>query len=108
MGGRHTERPKASAELIARALVIAADVTGELGRLRFAPSSTLSGDLPLKARWIALAALIARPEGFDRDALGRALGCREWIGGLALARCQAWWFEQRVHGVLVALDRGVR
>jgi hypothetical protein len=57
-------------------------------------------------RWTAFAVLIARPEGFDRDALAAALALGpEWRVGLAVARNQPWWLEQRVHGLLVALEK---
>lgn len=79
------------ADDVANALVAAAKATDELAALAQHGTAVLAGSLPLRARWLALAAL--------RDVWPRCLPhlARRWADGghpgAALKRAQAmtWW-----------------
>lgn len=87
------------ADDVAQALVKAARATGELEALVGGATAVLAGALPLRARWLAFAAL--------RTVWPRCLGAlgRRWADGanasLGLRRASAgtWWSDQVVSDI---------
>ena len=87
----------------AKALILAATLTLEVGRLIKHDEAALSGRVVLKARWIAFAALSAAGEE-PIAALGRALGCGPTpFFLLERQRATSGWREDLVVAVTVAL-----
>jgi hypothetical protein len=93
-----------TADQMATALVRAAMATGELSQLAYRYEAAIKGLCTLRARWVALAALLALHQEVEIDAIAQPLGCGfRPLRVLAGCRGSIWWDEALVHRVFVDL-----
>lgn len=101
--GEH-HRP-VTAERMALAIVRAATAMGELSQLRYRYEAVLRGHCVLRARWIALAALLAMHPGIEPQHLSLPLGCGPApLQVLARVRLASWWDEALVIRLVIDLE----
>ncbi|MDP1642743.1 MAG: hypothetical protein Q8L59_11210 [Phenylobacterium sp.] len=99
-----SQSPPLSADHMAEALILAAIATGEIDRLQSHGSAAVAGLMTLRARWIALAALLALHPEAEFDQLARPLNCAPSpLRQLARMRGLPWWSEGDVQSVFIAL-----
>ena len=105
----HGVRPRVNlgpltAAQIAEAIVRAAGATGELGILTHRDEAALKGLVAFRARWIALAALLALHPEAEIEVISVPLGCGSTpLRSLAGTRGQSWWDEAVVNRVFMDL-----
>ncbi len=96
-----------SADLIARALVLAAMDCCELSVLVKQPDAALRGRVCFRSRWVAFEALCATHLQADHVALGRLIGCGpNPIAAMLHQRSCSWWSDARAAGLVAALASG--
>lgn len=93
-----------TADEAAQALVLAASVTGELGRLIAHPGAALNGSMPLAARWLAIGALQAIHFKVRPGDISRLVGIHDPTGALVgMAYRNGAWPRMGGVAVLAAL-----
>jgi hypothetical protein len=96
-----------SADLIARALVLASMDLCELSILVKRTEGVLSGKVVLCARWVAYAAICAMHRKAEPLVLARLMGCGDNpITDAMEVRRRAWWSDDRVVSLIAALASG--
>ncbi len=96
-----------TADHLAEALILSAIATGELEQLRERGEAAVLGLATLRARWLAFAALLALHQQAEFEQLARPLGLGlSPLRQLASCRRAAWWNEDDVGRVFVALAEG--
>lgn len=93
-----------TAEHMAEAVVRAAMATGELSQLTYRYEAAIKGMCSLRARWIALAALLSLHPEAEVAVIAGPLGCGPTaLRALAKCRGSAWWDEALVHRLFLDL-----
>lgn len=96
-----------SADLIAKALVMAAMDMCELSVLVKNPDRALAGLDCLRSRWVAYQALCAMHLKADPRKIAKLIGCGNDPIHVSLSvRLQPWWSEARVVALMSALISG--
>jgi len=112
-GGRHQSqgwfevpavRIALTPEHMAEAVVRAAMATGELSLLAYRDEQALRGHVAFRARWVALAALLALHPEVPLATIARPLGCGSApLRSLGITRGQGWWDEALVYRLFADL-----
>ena len=93
------------ADRFAHAVVLAASFTCELSQLAFRYEAALQGRCALRARWVALAALLSLYPAADVAGVSLPLGCGPTpLPVLARLRQAEWWDEGLVIRLVVELE----
>lgn len=94
-----------SADRIAHAVVLATTATCELSQLAYRYEAALQGRCALRARWVALAALLSLYPAEPVARLSVPLGCgTSPLGALAKTRLAPWWDEALVIRLVIDLE----